>query len=63
MYCLDFHTHIFPDHLAPTTLAALAQAGNVRPAADGTAAGLLAVDEIYSAEQLVIDHDIVQHVA
>lgn len=42
MYCLDFHTHIFPDHLAPTTIAALAQAGNVRPAADGTAAGLLA---------------------
>lgn len=42
MTCIDFHTHIFPDHLAATTIPALAAAGNVTPAADGTAAGLLA---------------------
>lgn len=42
MRCIDFHTHIFPDHLAATTIPALAAAGNVKPAADGTAAGLLA---------------------
>lgn len=42
MPCIDFHTHIFPDLLAPPTISALSSAGNVRPALDGTAAGLLA---------------------
>ncbi len=42
MACIDFHTHIFPDQLAATTVPALAKSGNVTPATDGTAAGLLA---------------------
>jgi hypothetical protein len=42
MPCIDFHTHIFPVHLAATTVPALAKAGKISPASDGTAAGLLA---------------------
>ncbi len=42
MPCIDFHTHIFPDDLAATTVPALAKVGDVTPASDGTAKGLLA---------------------
>ncbi len=54
MRCIDFHTHIFPDHLAPTTIAALAKVGNVTPASDGTAAGLLASMDRAGIEASVI---------
>lgn len=54
MRCIDFHTHIFPDHLAPSTIDALAQVGNVTPASDGTAAGLLASMDRSGIEASVI---------
>ncbi len=54
MHCIDFHTHIFPDHLAPSTIAALAQVGNVSPASDGTAAGLLASMDRVGIEASVV---------
>lgn len=39
---IDFHTHIFPDKLAPRATAQLAALCNETPSSDGTAAGLLA---------------------
>lgn len=52
-----------PDAHAAAEKAAHTLAAAMMGARIFTAAGLLAVDEIYSAEQLVIDHEIVQHVA
>ena len=40
---IDFHTHVFPDVLAPAALARLEQRAGLAPAYDGTAAGLKAV--------------------
>ena len=37
---IDFHTHIFPDRIADKTIEALSGVSNIRPASDGTAAGL-----------------------
>ncbi len=54
MRCIDFHTHIFPDQLAATTIPALAKAGNVTPASDGTASGLLASMDRAGIEASVI---------
>lgn len=39
---IDFHTHIFPDKLAPRATAHLASLCHESPTTDGTAAGLLA---------------------
>lgn len=39
---IDFHTHIFPDKLAPRATAHLASLCHEEPSTDGTAAGLLA---------------------
>ena len=33
---IDFHTHIFPDALAPRAVGTVADAGGVKPALDGT---------------------------
>lgn len=52
-----------PDAHAAAEKAAHTLAAAMMGARIFTCAGLLAVDEIYSAEQLVIDHEIVQHVA
>ena len=38
---IDFHTHIFPDKIAAKTIAALADAANVKAATDGTLSGLM----------------------
>ncbi len=38
---IDFHTHIFPDKLAPSAVASLAEASAIRPHTDGTLSGLL----------------------
>jgi trimethylamine--corrinoid protein Co-methyltransferase len=51
-----------PDAQAAAEKAAHTLAAALMGARIFTCAGLLAVDEIYSAEQLVIDHEIVQHV-
>lgn len=37
---IDFHTHVFPDKIAPETLRALSGASNILPSTDGTAQGL-----------------------
>ena len=39
---IDFHTHIFPDRLAPRTIAKLEKIGKTRAFTDGTQNGLLA---------------------
>ncbi len=38
---IDFHTHIFPDKIAPATIAHLEQVGGISAHTDGTASGLL----------------------
>ncbi len=37
---IDFHTHIFPDHIAQATIAKLEKVGNIPAYTDGTAQGL-----------------------
>ena len=39
---IDFHTHIFPDRIAPRTIAKLEKIGKTRAFTDGTQNGLLA---------------------
>lgn len=39
---IDFHTHVFPDRLAASTLKLLSAQGHIPPHTDGTAEGLLA---------------------
>ena len=39
---IDFHTHIFPDALAPRALGIMRETSDITPANDGTASGLLA---------------------
>lgn len=39
---IDFHTHIFPDKIAPATIAHLSAVGGTPAQTDGTAAGLRA---------------------
>ncbi len=39
---IDFHTHVFPEHIASRTVEALAKASAQAPYSDGTEAGLLA---------------------
>ncbi len=39
---IDFHTHIFPDKIAPKTIETLAKNGNTPPYSDGTLSGLVA---------------------
>lgn len=41
MAIIDFHTHAFPDFLAPRALEALSEGSGVAPETDGTATGLL----------------------
>jgi len=38
---IDFHTHIFPDKIAASTIAALSGKASIMPHTDGTEAGLL----------------------
>ncbi len=42
MRIIDFHTHVFPDALAPSAVAMLASQGGINPHYDGTVTGLLA---------------------
>ncbi len=43
---IDFHTHIFPDAIAPKTMAALENKAGIKAATDGTLNGLLESQEI-----------------
>lgn len=38
---IDFHTHVFPDKIANTTIAALAERSNGKPSTDGTVDGMV----------------------
>ncbi|MHB9029807.1 MAG: amidohydrolase family protein [Candidatus Latescibacterota bacterium] len=38
---IDFHTHVFPDIIAPRAIASLQKQGCVKAASDGTVSGLL----------------------
>lgn len=54
---IDFHTHIFPDTIAPKTIPALERASGIRAATDGTLNGLL-----HSMEQTEVDMSVIQPV-
>jgi predicted TIM-barrel fold metal-dependent hydrolase len=42
MRIIDMHTHVFPDALAPSAIASLEKAGDLKARYDGTVAGLVA---------------------
>lgn len=51
---IDFHTHVFPDHLAHSTIQALSREAHAKAFSDGTVAGLKA-----SMARAGVDHAIV----
>ena len=52
---IDFHTHCFPDALAPKALPSLARcSGNAKPVFDGTAKGLAAKVKEDGADKAVV---------
>lgn len=51
---LDFHTHIFPDHVAAKAMAALGETYGARPDGDATVAGLLAAMDEAGVERAVL---------
>ncbi len=51
---IDFHTHIFPDSLAASTIPALEKKGNVKAALNGTLAGLTASMDRAEIEKSVV---------
>ena len=55
---IDFHTHIFPEHLAAETLAAVCDRSGIRSYADGTLHGLL-----HSMQEAGIDISVICSVA
>lgn len=56
---IDFHTHIFPDHIARQAIDTLAKdAGDYQPRSDGTLKGLLA-----SMDRAGIDKSVVANIA
>ncbi len=54
---IDFHTHIFPDAIAPKTIPFLEQESGIRAATDGTINGLL-----HSMEQSGVDFSVIMPV-
>ena len=55
---IDFHTHLFPDALAPRTLPMLAATANAPYYTDGTVAGTLT-----AAADWGVDYNVVLHIA
>ena len=51
---IDFHTHMFPHHLAERTLSMLAESSHTQPSTDGTYEGL-----VTSGERCGVDISIV----
>jgi uncharacterized protein len=58
MRIIDFHTHAFPDAIAPAAVASLAAEGDVSAHYDGTVAGLVA-----TMDRSGVDVSVVQPVA
>lgn len=55
MIKIDFHTHCFPDRLAPRAMATLSSAaGGVKPQTDGTLGGLLSLMDSSGVEMAVV---------
>ena len=54
---IDFHTHIFPDEIAPKTIPALEKVSGIKAATDGTLTGLL-----QSMEQTGVDISVIMPV-
>lgn len=54
---IDFHTHTFPDKIAPKTIAALERVSGITAATDGTLNGLL-----HSMEQADVSLSVIQPV-
>ena len=55
---IDFHTHTFPDAIAPATVQKLSQVSRTKPFTDGTAAALKA-----SMARAGVDHSVLLPVA
>ncbi len=53
---IDFHTHVFPDALAPRTISKLAEISECLPQSDGTVAGLLAKMNQWGVDMAVTLH-------
>jgi len=51
---IDFHTHAFPDRMAPAAIASLEKAGNIKAYLDGTVGGLLASMDRGGIDQSVL---------
>ncbi len=51
---VDFHTHVFPDDVAPKAIAALEEQGGVPAVSDGTVSGLLRSMDRAGIERSVI---------
>ncbi len=51
---IDFHTHIFPDRIAPVTIPHLAKVSGIDAFTDGTAAGLRASMKIAGVDLSVV---------
>ncbi len=51
---IDFHTHAFPDHLAPRALASLAKDIARPPLTDGTVSGLLSAMDSWGVDRAVV---------
>jgi hypothetical protein len=51
---IDFHTHAFPDDLAPRAIVTLEAQGNISAHLDGTVASLLRSMDLHGIEQSVI---------
>ena len=52
--CVDFHTHIFPDHVAARAIQALTQAYGAQAEGSATAAGLMAAMEQAGVDRAVV---------
>ena len=52
--CIDFHTHIFPDHVADRAVQSLTEAYDVKPEGAATVAGLLATMEQAGVDRAVV---------
>ena len=51
---IDFHTHAFPDKLAPSAIDGLAKASGYRPETDGTVRGLIAKMDEWGVDLAVV---------